>query len=119
MKSPVKSVSYEPLFDMEITKQGFTIHRSDGATAFELEEFANRKVLSKKTGVSLPPYQLVDFSCQSGPPESYGLYVLLLDKKSQRILSNRLRLPQNGRKMTMECMNVSIQHQKVMAYALL
>lgn len=81
MKSPVKSVSYEPLFDMEITKQGFTIHRSDGATAFELEEFANRKVLSKKTGVSLPPYQLVDFSCQSGPPESYGLYVLLLDKK--------------------------------------
>ena len=48
MKSPVKSVSYEPLFDMEITKQGFTIHRSDGATAFELEEFANRKVLSKK-----------------------------------------------------------------------
>lgn len=81
MKSPVKSVSYEPLFDMEITKQGFTIHRSNGATAFELEEFANRKVLSKKTGVSLPPYQLVDFSCQSGPPESYGLYVLLLDKK--------------------------------------
>lgn len=48
MKSPVKSVSYEPLFDMEITKQGFTIHRSDEATAFELEEFANRKVLSKK-----------------------------------------------------------------------
>lgn len=81
MKSPVKSVSYEPLFDMEITKQGFTIHRSDEATAFELEEFANRKVLSKKTGVSFPPYQLVDFSCQSGPPESYGLYVLLLDKK--------------------------------------
>ena len=38
-------------------------------------------MLSKKTGVSLPPYQLVDFSCQSGPPESHAVYVLLLDKK--------------------------------------
>ncbi len=81
MKSPVKSVSYEPLFDMKITKQGFTIHLSDGATAFELEEFANRKVFNKNTGVSFPPYQLVNFSCQSGLPESHGLYTLLLDKK--------------------------------------
>ncbi len=45
------------------------------------------------------------------------MYCCLI-KKSQRILSNRLRLPQNGRKMTKECMNVSIQNQKVIAYAL-
>lgn len=81
IKSPVKSVDYEPCFIMTITRQGFTIHQNNRATDIELEQFANSKLLGKNTGVSFPTYQLVNFSCHYGPPDDYGEYTLLLDQK--------------------------------------
>ena len=103
IKSPVKSVVYEPYFGMTITKQGFTIHLNDRATVFELEQFVNPELLSEHTGVSFPAYQLVNFSCQSGPPDSYGQYTLLLDKKISKDFIRQIENCPRWRKRDEEC----------------
>ena len=69
---------------MTVTRDGFTIQLGERATVFCLEEFADRKTLDKNTGVTFPSCRLVNFSCQSGPPDAYGSYTLLLDKKPSK-----------------------------------
>ena len=69
---------------MTITRDGFTIQLGERATVFCLEEFADRKTLDKNTGETFPSYKLVNFYCQNGPPDAYGSYTLLLDKKPSK-----------------------------------
>ncbi len=80
IKSPVKSIPFEPYFTMSISRKGFTIHTNNGYCSFDLEYLADSKNLSERTGISFPPYKLVNFCCVPAR-DPYGEYKLLLDKK--------------------------------------
>lgn len=96
--SPVSDVQCEPHFAMTVTREGFTIQLGDRATVFCLEEFADRKTLDKNTGVTFPSCRLVNFSCQSGPPDAYGSYTLLLDKKPSKEFVKQLETSKKWQK---------------------
>ena len=99
IKSPISSVRCEASFEMSITKKGFTIHLNDGATELHLEDFADNKTLSKNTGVTFPSCSVKTFHCQPRPPDAYGEYTLLLDKKpSKKFLQQLENSPEWGKR---------------------